>query len=277
MFNDLLEYQIKNFLDEFRLSRSCYTDKLKKTLIHPGEFGVYREKICKKFLRLFTPHSLAIDTGFIVDANGSISNQCDIIIYDADITPLDITASGFFPVETVVAVGEMKSVIQKETLKEALIKLTNVKRMRQEIKTPSILKRDRSLGISSFDPKANHYDQIFTFLICEKYDQHHKIENEIEDVYKDIDAHLRHNVVLSLENGALLYYDQRNKTLQYPYHDQKKLKHRFVSPTEKDQYAHFKYFCHYFYMAMASTSILYPETLYYMNIWSSTKTIRDQK
>ena len=30
MFNDLLEYQIKNFLDEFRLSRSCYTDKLKK-------------------------------------------------------------------------------------------------------------------------------------------------------------------------------------------------------------------------------------------------------
>lgn len=32
MFNDLLEYQIKNFLDEFRLSRSCYTDKLKKTL-----------------------------------------------------------------------------------------------------------------------------------------------------------------------------------------------------------------------------------------------------
>jgi hypothetical protein len=149
--------------------------------------------------------------------------------------------------------------------------------MRQEIKVPTILKRDRSLGISEFDPKANHYDQIFTFLICEKYDQHHKIENEIEDVYKDIDAHLRHNVVLSLENGALLYYDQRNKTLQYPYHDQKKLKHRFVSPTEKDQYAHFKYFCHYFYMAMASTTILYPETLYYMNIWSSTKTIRDQK
>ena len=76
----------------------------------------------------------------------------------------------------------------------------------------------------------------------------------------------------------MLYYDGNNKTLQYPYHRQKKLNHRFIATTEEDKYVHLKYFCHYFYMAMSATTVLYPETFYYMNIEScTTKLMRDQK
>ena len=57
-------------------------------LIHPGEFGRYRENICKQFLKFVTPARLDIGMGFIINTSNKVSHQCDIIIYDAQHTPL---------------------------------------------------------------------------------------------------------------------------------------------------------------------------------------------
>ena len=42
----------------------------------------------------------------------------------------------FFPVETIAAVGEIKSVLSKTTLSEAIQKLAQVKVLREEVKHP---------------------------------------------------------------------------------------------------------------------------------------------
>ena len=106
-------------------------------LIHPGEFGRYRENICKQFLKFVTPARLDIGTGFIINTSNKVSHQCDIIVYDAQHTPLleSEEKQFFFPVETIAAVGEIKSVLSKTALSEAIQKLAQVKVLREEKKT----------------------------------------------------------------------------------------------------------------------------------------------
>jgi hypothetical protein len=98
-------------------------------LIHPGEFGIYREAICKRFLEFIIPKKLSIDNGFLINTNNEVSTQCDIVIYDSKHTPLvqSNELQRFFPIETVCAIGEVKSTLSKAQLKETLLKLSKVK------------------------------------------------------------------------------------------------------------------------------------------------------
>ena len=79
-----------------------------KDLIHPKEFGSYRERACKDFLRLVTANE--------------VSTECDIIIYDRQNTPLieDSQKNTFFPVETVCGIVEVKSDLCEVDFRKAL-------------------------------------------------------------------------------------------------------------------------------------------------------------
>lgn len=234
-------------------------------LIHPGEFGRYRENICKQFLKFVTPARLDIGTGFIINTSNKVSHQCDIIIYDAQHTPLleSEEKQFFFPVETIAAVGEIKSVLSKTALSEAIQKLAQVKVLREEVKHPVIIKKDHA-G-SSYDPRNNPYDQIFTFIVCKKLSFNiSNLSTEINKLYGDSTEYRhRHNLILSVEDGLLAYYDNNGKTMMYPVRGNTKLKNRFVAPGE-NPYVHLKYFASYLFMGTSSATILYPEISDYM-------------
>ena len=218
-------------------------------LIHPGEFGRYRENICKQFLKFVTPARLDIGTGFIINTSNKVSHQCDIIVYDAQHTPLleSEEKQFFFPVETIAAVGEIKSVLSKTTLSEAIQKLAQVKVLREEVKHPVIIKKDHA-G-SSYDPRKNPYDQIFTFIVCKKLSFNiSNLSTEINKLYGDSTEYRhRHNLILSVEDGLLAYYDNNGKTMMYPVMGNTKLKNRFVALGE-NPYVHLKYFASYLFM-----------------------------
>jgi hypothetical protein len=55
---------------------------------HPGEKGSFFEEIVREFLKMYSPKSLDISTGFIIDSNDNESKQMDIIISDATKTPI---------------------------------------------------------------------------------------------------------------------------------------------------------------------------------------------
>ena len=268
IFDKLVKSKIEQFEDDYiNLSRQIFVNSEGK-LIHPGEFGVYREGIIKNFLSPFLPTRLAIGSGFIITSKNRISTQCDIIVYDKEHTPLiENSEQRFFPVECVVGVIEVKSKLTKSTLKEALIKLTAIKDLRNDIGSNPYIFKDYK-DDTKFDCKLKVRDQMATFLICESIDI--DIEKEINtlfaDVYAGIDKALFHNMILSLDNCCYLYFDG-TKPIYQAYWDYTKpvFKNECILPHPIGyKKEHILAFLNYFYMIISSISVMDIEITNYL-------------
>ena len=61
IFKAILSEKIERFKWAFQqTSKEIFWDEKSGDLIHPGEFGSYRESICKDYLRLIIPSRLEI-------------------------------------------------------------------------------------------------------------------------------------------------------------------------------------------------------------------------
>lgn len=277
IFDKLIKSRIEQFKDDYvNLSRQIFVNK-EGTLIHPGEFGMYREKIIRELLAPFLPTRLAIGSGFIITAANNISTQCDIIIYDREHTPvIENGEQRFFPVECVVGVIEVKSKLTKSTLKEALIKLAAIKNLRNDIgNNPYIFKDYRGGG--SFNARSNVRDQMATFLICESIDI--DIEKEIDtlftNIYEGVDKSLFHNMILDLNGGCFLYYDG-DKPMYHAYYDyiEPSFKNECIFPHELGySKEHILLFLNYFYMIISSISVMDIEITKYLGATRAKKSL----
>lgn len=271
IFDALLVEQIEIFKNSFtNISKIVFYDECKEKLIHPAEFGHYREAICRKFLRYFIPQYLEIEHGFIINTNDEVSTECDLVIYDKNSTPL-IQSEGmqkFYPIETVAAIGEVKSTLTKKDLKEALQKLSKVKAMRDKVVQPIIIKRSTP---GEFDPVFNPTDQIFTFLICQKFNFDTKnLAVTINNIYNEgTYAGHAHNMILSIEDGLIAYYhteecSQKSSMFYYPIAKAKPVK-TAVSLPDMVEYKHIKGFASFMFAGTSNTTILYPDMTLYMS------------
>jgi hypothetical protein len=108
----LIEYQLRTFASDYvNASREVFYDQVSDQLIHPGEFGGLRESLVRNLLRNFLPESFGVSEGFIIAPNGDTSSQCDVVVYSRHYCSVIQTGERqrFFPVEAVVAVGEVKT------------------------------------------------------------------------------------------------------------------------------------------------------------------------
>ena len=268
IFISLMKNNIEKAVDDFnRLSKEVFVNEQGK-LMHPGEYGTYRERIFRDLIKKFIPEKYDIGTGFIITSNGSVSTQCDLIIFDKENTPiLENENQRFFPIESVVGVVEVKSILTKSEFKDALLKLSSIKQLRNEAKGPYVFK-DGNQNLS-FDTKKNPRDQIATFLICEKFN--FKMEKEINDIFKNIykntDKSLFHNMILSLKDGLVCYKDNYSKPMYHSYYtyDANQFNHSFYFPNENCyEFEHILLFLDYFFMLISSISVLFVEITYYI-------------
>lgn len=272
-----------SFLDS---SRSLFVDDV-GGLVHPGEFGVYREQIVKKFLYNILPERMGVESGFVVVSDGKISTQCDIVIYDKSNTPLIKNQHGqrFFPAESVVAIGEIKSKLSVNKLKSALRKLATTKYLRDFLNEPSYLYCRKKDGLQSkYQPEINQMDQIFSFLICEKFS--FNFEDELKGIvgcYSEINPQWpfchRHNMVLSITDGLLTYVDPDGMACPFPAMavpvsdsnlknietrlTPKLMNHRFIVP-QIDSIEHIRHFTSMLHTAISSISVLFPDMAKYI-------------
>lgn len=263
IFEKYLITKFNSFIEAFSdTAEQIFIEKSGK-LIQPHDFGVYRENICKGFIRNFISSRLEIGSGFLINTFDSVGTQCDIIVYDKINTPkiLGDNNNPFFTVETVAGIGEIKSAVTKNQLKEAINKLARNKMLKQ-INHPVYIFKDHYNP--KFDPANNNRDTIFSFVVCKKFDfDYSNIQNEIASMYDDdIPIEYRHNLILSVEDGLLCYFDDKNKSLMYPKNDLK-LKNRFVK-IDSNKYIHLKLFSSHISIGINSSSILYPEITDYM-------------
>ncbi|WP_278957049.1 DUF6602 domain-containing protein [Aquipseudomonas alcaligenes] len=89
---------------------------------HNPTIGVLTEEILRSFLKDHLPTLVSVEQGFIINAKGELSKQCDILIYDSlSYSPLyrvnDIVV---IPSESVLAVIEVKTTINKSIFHKAI-------------------------------------------------------------------------------------------------------------------------------------------------------------
>lgn len=268
IFDALLSEKIDHFVTSFgHTSREVFYNENNKKLSHSLEFGLYREAICKEFLKFIIPSRLDIDDGFIISPkNNCVSTQCDIVIYDSKHTPLFETGKKqrFFPVETVVGIGEVKSKLSKPQLKETINKLARIKKIRRDNENPTIIKR---MVDDKFDEYKHHVDHLFSFIICQSLSFNvDTLVSEFNSLYdSDINYCDRHNMILSIEDGLFLYkHMPREKDVAwlYPENYGTELVNRLIKPGDNSK-NHFNAFASYMFMGINNVSVFLPEITKY--------------
>lgn len=240
IFRTLINRRIDSFINTYEQDADSLF-KRDDRLIHPGEYGEYKEKCLKLLLKDCMKKDYSIGDGFIYNKNNEISTQCDVIIYNsgADGITSDGVAS-FYPVEEVLAVGEVKSTLTKSELRHALRKLSDTKYLfsylENESKDLTKIKADQVLPI--------------TFLVCQRIEGFETIDGDYwNSVYENRLDLFRHNVVLSVEDGYLAYKitvgDVLNETSKtsgswaHPVLNGKKLSEITFSIDQSNKYKHF--------------------------------------
>lgn len=269
IINELIEERIDIFRSAFKVRAKTlfHDDEKQNKLRHTGEFGTYREAIVHDFLHPFLPQRLAIDSGFIVNALGEVSKQIDLVIYDPSLTPPleSQNRQRFFPVETVIAAGEVKSNVRREEFKKGLIRLAKVKEMRSNLPNEaSAAARWYGLAKYEYNPDEIPFDQVFTFLICNRIDfplrNDLNFPSTLNEMYESVAYEHRHSSILSIEDGLIHYIselpDGEFADCSFPVQPIRKEPNpnKWIQGHNND-YAHFKMFCSNLFMHASHCTI----------------------
>lgn len=194
IFRTIIERKIDTFANTFASdSKSIFKNDTK--LIHPLEYGMYREKCFKELLEFILNKHTAVADGFIITSTEEVSTQCDLIIYQSNVIPLiDNNIAKFFPIEIVNGIGEIKSDLSKKEFKEALQKLARNKMLTEKRKGSEI----------SSKGTFGEYDYLNSFLVCNKFN-FDITSVDYNEIYDQIPRAYWHNAILSLEDGLLTY------------------------------------------------------------------------
>lgn len=122
---------------------------------HPTALGDHSEADWVGVLKDFLPERYTVGPIFAVDADGAMSEQIDVAVYDRQYSPLWFgSKSGFdiVPVEAVYAVFEVKPTINTTYITAARAKVASVRRLRR---TSAPIKHAGG-AYGAIDPSAKH-------------------------------------------------------------------------------------------------------------------------
>ena len=99
---------------------------------HAAEGGAEAEIILREFFKDRLPRRFGIESGIVIDSDGAVSKQTDLIIYDALNSPVYRKGPKvhILPRDNVAAIIEVKSKLNKDQLKDAAEKISSVKRIK---------------------------------------------------------------------------------------------------------------------------------------------------
>ena len=115
----------KQMLATLELGRSQVT--------HNGEMGEAAENSWRKWLSNYLPRRYKVDKAFVVDCDGKISDQIDVVIYDSQYSYFVFKHEQvlYVPSESVYAVIEIKQDLTKSHLEYAGDKAASVRKLRR--------------------------------------------------------------------------------------------------------------------------------------------------
>jgi len=126
---------------------------------HPGTKGDASEFQWLQWLKTYLPQRYEVNSGFVIDSDGSISEQQDIIVYDRQYTPYLLNKDGviYVPAESVYAVIEVKQELSRIYIKYAGDKIKSVRCLKR---TSAPIR----YAAGTYKPKRPH--RIIGGLVC---------------------------------------------------------------------------------------------------------------
>jgi len=103
----------------------------KEILTHPVAKGDASELEWVDMLATYLPRRYQVDKAFVIDCQGNISEQIDIVIFDRHYSPFMLRQNGatYVPAESVYAVIEVKPVLNIKNIKYASKKACSVRKL----------------------------------------------------------------------------------------------------------------------------------------------------
>jgi hypothetical protein len=182
----------------------------------PGLVGAARESAVRKQIESVFPPISAIGSGCIIDSYGSSSKQQDVVVYERAHCPVfsvnQSPDTTYYPCEGVIAVGEVKSTLDRAGLEDSFEKIASVKSLQRHCEDPESWRNYGSnlaaLGTPEerFDQKGKLTDQIFGFIVCGGIRLSERtFLSTYRDLSSSLDPWLRPNVLVSLQNGCIVH------------------------------------------------------------------------
>jgi len=162
---------------------------------HPGTKGDSSELNWLEMLREYLPKRYTVDKAFVVDSEGSISEQIDIVIYDRQYSPFLFNQDGakYVPAECVYAVFEVKQSINKSVIDYAGKKVESVRKLKR---TSAVIHH----AGGTHGPKV-HFEIIAGILTLES-DWSPGLGDSFEDALKCLSKEQRLNLGCILKHGS---------------------------------------------------------------------------
>lgn len=165
------------------------------------------EDLIREKISLFLPERYIVKQGHVVNSEGKVSNQFDIIIFDRLSTPKFFESNNetvFYPIESVLAIGEIKKTLRKNDLIEFGKKIKYLKvDMKRELIKNSVYGGQLSRNSSLFDivnmrTDRKYKNPLFSFVFAID-------EENIENVLIDDSNKFMPNDIYVLNYGYILY------------------------------------------------------------------------
>ncbi len=104
---------------------------IRDVVLHPGTKGDASELNWLELLRDYLPKRYRVEKAFLVDSNGTLSQQQDIVIFDRQYSPFILNESGavYVPAESVYAIIEVKQELNRDHVIYAGEKAGSVRRL----------------------------------------------------------------------------------------------------------------------------------------------------
>lgn len=112
--------------EEYRINAQNLFDKLSEAYaflnIHKPSLGNFGEHILRDFLKTVLPNNIGVTQGFVQGKDGSMSSQCDIIIYMKNIDAIIKSFGDIYIIsnKNVLSTIEVKTRIQRKTFESSI-------------------------------------------------------------------------------------------------------------------------------------------------------------
>ncbi|MFC5872288.1 hypothetical protein SAMN05443633_104402 [Chryseobacterium arachidis] len=163
---------IEDIINEINLA------KLKAESIHKSSnirsSGDEVEDLIRSKVSLFLPERYLVKQGQIIDDEGNVSNQFDIIIFDRLSTPKFFESRNgtvYYPIESVLAIGEIKKTLTPKHTKEFAKSIYHFKHvMKRKLKENtfhglSAIKADIR-DVLNFDINQKYKNPLYSFVFA---------------------------------------------------------------------------------------------------------------
>lgn len=186
-------------------------EQIRIAATHAGLKGTAAEEILAEFLRERLPASLGVTTGQVVDRDGNLSKQVDVVIYDATRTPTLFTSPAgswnVVPAEGVVAVIEVKMHLTVSDIPGVLSNCAAVLGLR----------RDAYVGPAAnrFDVHGRTYSELPICYYLFAFESDSMYAQKLNELQDGLDLDKRLTSACYLDRGISLHFQLQGGTPVY--------------------------------------------------------------